>query len=929
MTDYGSDEHNPLSHLPDDSPPAIPTEDAEWLADDATSPADDQSYLQTPPPPPAFVFEDLNLLQALELLIFRPIRAGRELFRVALDADRRPIPDPADQDIDPTHPEDDSIGQGEISPSSFHPRSTRRSNSLTATPSWLSTYFSLDREKAGFLGLLFFAIIFALIGSSLLRDAALDPVKKANNDHNGSEFWLILSAFMYLTAVVLQFRIFLPASKTPAITEEEAPLAETEETTPKTASSRFNIFTWVERYAPNLFLLPIALLLSWLAYARNEITDTNGNVTAIIFTRSGAFIWFTSILLWYLIFMVDLNRLYQRLHRGETLAQIFTWRPQAMRWRWTHLALALIMLVSIYLRLHQLDAVPPEMTSDHIEKLINAVDVQEGFYAMFFANNGGREAAQMYLVAAIADWGGVGFNMQALKYASIIEGLLSIFLSFWLAKAVIGRQTAEREQIGDWAGLLMAGLMAISSWHIMLSRLGLRIILTPLSVLLVTWLLARAIRYRRRMDFVNLGLILGFGTYLYQANRMLPILVVISIGLAIIFNTRGNRQLIWRYTTYLLLTGIMAIVIYLPMHRYAEQYPREFWSRTYGRMFGERSFDCLDEEGRLDFCPPSTLEMLDLLRDKNYGTNGDLTGYGAITQNYKTAFTSYMWNGDRQWITNGGGYPALDSRTAAFYMLGGLMWLVLIFKWRDPTLLIVPVGILVMILPSALAIARGLSENPSFTRLSGTIPFVYLLAAMPLSAFAYQLIQAGHNRRIYHALAAIILAYILYNTAKPNYDAYFNVYREGYENAWKPYHDIAAPLREFADGEGSFGNAFYVHYEHWLDHRILGAVAGDFTWPNGLVYVDDIYTRLLQNQDTPYAYDPEKPLLFYVNRLDTAGLQFLQENFPGGQVRFVSVKQSNDFYTYEVPAGWDWLASYIATETARLRCFINCLPGPR
>ena len=57
----------------------------------------------------------------------------------------------------------------------------------------------------------------------------------------------------------------------------------------------------------------------------------------------------------------------------------------------------------------------------------------------------------------------------------------------------------------------------------MLSRLGLRIVLTPLTTALVIGFLARAMRQNRMRDYMALGFVLGAGIYFYQANRMLPL----------------------------------------------------------------------------------------------------------------------------------------------------------------------------------------------------------------------------------------------------------------------------------------------------------------------------------------------------------------------------------------------------------------------
>jgi hypothetical protein len=120
-----------------------------------------------------------------------------------------------------------------------------------------------------------------------------------------------------------------------------------------------------------------------------------------------------------------------------------------------------------------------------------------------------------------------------------------------------------------------------------------------------------------------------------------------------------------------------------------------------------------------------------------------------------------------------------------------------------------------------------------------------------------------------------------------------------------------------------------VGYPHWLDHRILGQMAGDLNWANNLNTVEDVYAKILANQGTPYEYDPEKPLLFMVNLLDTATLTFLEQNFPDGQIREIYADRNNNYYLYEAPPGWSWLAARVTTQTSRLTCIINCEPGPQ
>jgi hypothetical protein len=99
-----------------------------------------------------------------------------------------------------------------------------------------------------------------------------------------------------------------------------------------------------------------------------------------------------------------------------------------------------------------------------------------------------------------------------------------------------------------------------------------------------------------------------------------------------------------------------------------------------------------------------------------------------------------------------------------------------------------------------------------------------------------------------------------------------------------------------------------IAWPHWLDHRILGTAAGDIHWPNGLVNREDLFAYLLLNADSPYAYDPDKPLFFMYNLSDAETEDWLHEVFPDGQDRIETVtgRPELDFKVFIAPPGQDF-----------------------
>ena len=423
---------------------------------------------------------------------------------------------------------------------------------------------------------------------------------------------------------------------------------------------------------------------------------------------AGIGLWLLGSLLWALLFAPA------KWHGFEWLSErIDAWRR--INWRGNRglvAAFALIMLLGIAFRFGDLDAVPREMTADHVEKLQDAYRIHQGDYPVYLPNNGGREPMQMYLAALLATLPGFEFDFYALKWLSALEGVLALPLLFWLGWELLGKR---RRRINTTFALLLMALAAASYWHVVMSRQGLRIPLTVIVSCLILIHLARGMRHNQRADYAKAGLALGFGLYAYQAARIMPLYIVAGVGIAILLRATNWRERL-KYLANLAVLAFVALMVYLPMLRYATEDPLHYSTRLSERIVG------------VELAEASLDEILLALPQSAH----------VFLTNTRDALLMFHWKGNSGWFSNADELPAMDIFSGALLAIGVAAWGVRLLRSRDPVLWLIPLYILIMQLPSTLGIAFP-EANPNFGRTLNTLPAVYAMAALPLTVIAMQL----------------------------------------------------------------------------------------------------------------------------------------------------------------------------------------------
>ena len=565
-------------------------------------------------------------------------------------------------------------------------------------------------------------------------------------------------------------------------------------------------------------------------------------------------------------------------------ARIDAWRRIDWRGdRWVMALFGLIMLLGIGFRMEALDTLPGEMTADHVEKLLDSKSIYDGGYPIYLANNGGREPMQMYIVAFLARLPWFEFDFYALKFASALEGILALPLIFWLGIELLPHQPRRFRQA---FGLVMMTLVALSFWHVIISRQGLRIPLTLIFASLILIHLARAMRKNHRVDYLKAALALGFCLYAYQAARLMPLFIVAGVVFAI-----ALRDIRWRergrYLLNMAILAFVALMIYLPMLHYALEQPDAYWGRLSERMIGSDL-----AAGALD----STVSQWH-------------TTAHTVLANLRDALLMFNWKGNSGWFNGPADHPVMDTLTGAFLILGLSAWAVKLAQTRDPVLWFLPLYILIMLLPSALSTAYP-DANPSSSRSFNAIAGVYALAALPLTLIAWRL-RRLFSRRAGMALALLFCAAVALFAYSQNRHTYFALYARGYQSNTWPHTEAGAVLRGFVESDGAVGNVFSVGFVHWWDYRAIGIEAGYMDIDNDAAPIDAFPQKLRRALELTdrYRLDTNRDLLIFTHVNDSYARDRLLTWFPAGKIlRMQSYHPLVSYDLFRVPSqgegGW-------------------------
>jgi len=448
-----------------------------------------------------------------------------------------------------------------------------------------------------------------------------------------------------------------------------------------------------------------------------------------------------------------------------------------------YLLLTLTTLAGAFLRLWQLNSVPPGLHYDLAATALLGNEVAfNGFRPIFITAFTGHEALFYYWLAGWFQL--IGSSVFTLRLAAAMLGILALPATFFAV-----RQAVRFEEQSLSIAAFATAYLAFAFFHVTFSRFGFRVITEPVVQALALGFLLRGLRQtqtgRWARDMSLAGFFTGLAAYTYLAARLFPFPLAI-FWIALFFNTTRKSWTLLSFGVFLL----AAALTFAPLGIYFFQHPADFFNRA-GQIVPRAG------EG----------ELL-------------LTGI-------RRAAEMIFWDGEPYDRFNLPGLSLLGPVLGFFFVIGGLLTvrdLVMIPAQRPLTLLLLT-WMPLMLVPTALSVH---DIFPSNVRAFGLIPLLFVFPARGLLASYRWVQQQWPGPLIPSAYPVTILCLITLAAGTLNtYRDYFVVWANLPNQRLNNDADLTLIANYLNTRDLTYTNAYVsaIHFQH----PTLAYLARDFS----------------------------------------------------------------------------------------------------
>lgn len=222
--------------------------------------------------------------------------------------------------------------------------------------------------------------------------------------------------------------------------------------------------------------------------------------------------------------------------------------------------LLFIVILAFLLRFYDLSNVPPSASLDEASIGFNAYSILETgrdeydtkFPILLRAYDDWRPALYIYLVIPFINF--FGSNVLSVRLPSVILSILTIIATYFLIKEIF---LNEKKKI--FIAHLSAFLLAISPWHIYISRLGHEVNAgLSFSIFAILFFIKAMNNLNKRFYLFISVVFFSLSLYTYQSEKVFVPLIILALGFV-------YRDSLLKIKKELLISLILAILLIIPV----------------------------------------------------------------------------------------------------------------------------------------------------------------------------------------------------------------------------------------------------------------------------------------------------------------------------------------------------------------------------
>lgn len=398
-------------------------------------------------------------------------------------------------------------------------------------------------------------------------------------------------------------------------------------------------------------------------------------------------------------------------------------------------------MLGFILRFYKLGDVPPSLYWDEVALGYNAyslgIDGKDEFgkFLPYTAlESFGDYKPPVYSYLDIVPIKIFGLNEFAVRFPSAFFGSLAVLLTFFLVKQLFPKKDEKEKKRIEYIGLTSALLLAISPWHLMLSRAAFEANISSFLIILGSLLFLLSVNGRKNYLFFSA---ISFAATFYTFNSSRVFVPIFVIGLAIFFYKK-----LWKIKKEVIFSGILGLIILLPLIPFLLS-PQASVRFKEVNIFSDPQI-VLNANAKIEESGNSLVAKIIYNRRVGYAQSY----INHYLDNLKPEFLFISGDGNPRFSIQDIGQLLWWE---APFLLIGIFFLI---RRREGTWYVIPFWLLVGIIPAGFA-----RETPHALRIESSLPMFQLLVAYGFISFIYLV-----NRNIRSVVLVVFLILLMLNT---------------------------------------------------------------------------------------------------------------------------------------------------------------------